>query len=89
VEYLRKNANMRTSIDFPDPIFRHLKTRAAMEGTSLRDLVLTLIERGMAAPAVGNTAAAANSLPSVRLGAPMALGAAALSNASLSALLDE
>jgi hypothetical protein len=80
---------MRTSIDFPDPIFRHLKTRAAMEGTSLRDLVLTLIERGMAAPEAGNTAAAANSLPSVRLGAPMALGAAALSNASLSALLDE
>jgi hypothetical protein len=80
---------MRTSIDFPDPIFRHLKTRAAMEGTSLRDLVLTLIERGMAAPSAGSGATPSNNLPSIRLGAPMALGAAALSNANLSALLDE
>jgi hypothetical protein len=79
---------MRTSIDFPDPIFRHLKTRAAMEGTSLRDLVLALIERGMAAP-IAIAASPSNTLPSVRLGAPMALGAAALSNANLSALLDE
>lgn len=77
---------MRTSIDFPDPIFRHLKTRAAMEGTSLRDLVLALIERGMTAPAITPPT---SSLPSVRLGAPMALGAAALSNANLSALLDD
>jgi hypothetical protein len=78
---------MRTSIDFPDPIFRHLKTRAAMEGTSLRDLVLSLIERGMASTTA--PPASASSLPSVRLGAPMALGATALSNANLSALLDE
>jgi hypothetical protein len=80
---------MRTSIDFPDPVFRHLKTRAAIEGTSLRDLVLTLIERGMAAPVAGAPPAPAANLPSIRLGAPMALGAAGLSNASLSALLDE
>lgn len=78
---------MRTSIDFPDPLFRHLKTRAAMEGASLRDLVLILIERGMTAAATAPPAS--SSLPSVRLGAPMALGAAALSNANLSALLDE
>jgi hypothetical protein len=86
--YLRKDANMRTSIDFPEPLFRHLKTRAAMEGTSLRDLVLALIERGITAAATAPPATA-SSLPSVRLGAPMALGAAALSNAHLSALLDE
>jgi hypothetical protein len=85
---LRKNANMRTSIDFPDPMFRHLKTRAAMEGTSLRDLVLALIERGMTVP-TAVLAPPASSLPSVRLGAPMALAAATLSNANLSALLDE
>ena len=60
-----------------------------MEGTSLRDLVLTLIERGMAAPLAGSSATPSTSLPSVRLGAPMALGAAAFSNANLSALLDE
>jgi hypothetical protein len=48
---LHKNANMRTSIDFPDPLFRTLKASAAMQGTSLRDHVLQLIERGMQQPA--------------------------------------
>ena len=48
---LHKNANMRTSIDFPDPLFRTLKASAAMQGTSLRDHVLALIERGMQQPA--------------------------------------
>lgn len=80
---------MRTSIDFPEPLFRHLKTRAVMEGTSLRDLVLALIERGLMAATTAPPATTASSLPSVRLGAPMALDAAALSNANLSALLDE
>jgi hypothetical protein len=47
---LYKNANMRTSIDFPDPLFRSLKASAAMQGTSLRDHVLQLIERGMQQP---------------------------------------
>ncbi len=41
---------MRTSIDFPDPLFRTLKASAAMQGTSLRDHVLQLIERGMQQP---------------------------------------
>jgi hypothetical protein len=41
---------MRTSIDFPDPLFRTLKASAAMQGTSLRDYVLQLIERGMQLP---------------------------------------
>ena len=48
---MHKNANMRTSIDFPDPLFRTLKASAAMQGTSLRDHVLALIERGMQQPA--------------------------------------
>ncbi|MBS7807938.1 hypothetical protein [Variovorax sp. PCZ-1] len=42
---------MRTSIDFPDPLFRTLKASAAMQGKSLRDHVLQLIERGMQQPA--------------------------------------
>ena len=89
--YLHKNANMRTSIDIPDPIFRHLKARAALEGSTLRDLVLTLLERGLTAnlPPSGALTPATTDLPSVRLGAPMALSANSLSNASLSALLDE
>lgn len=80
---------MRTSFDVPDPLFRHLKARAALEGTSLRDLVLTLIERGLASPAASTDAAVPPELPSIRLGAPMALPASELSNAALSALLDD
>ncbi len=80
---------MRTSLDIPDPLFRHLKARAAMQGSSLRDLVLSLVARGLDAEANPPPPPAHTDLPSVRLGAPMALSGKALSNASLSALLDE
>ena len=77
---------MRTSLEFPDPLFRHLKTRAAQDGTSFRELVLTLIERGLTSelPAAKRSAMG---LPSVSLGAPMALAAQELSNARLSEVL--
>ena len=85
-----KNANMRTSLDLPDPLFRHLKARAALEGRSLRDLVVSLVERGLVAPPPESPQAPAEPTepPSVRLGAPMALGPDRLSNAALSELLD-
>ena len=47
--FLCKNVNMRTSLDIPDPLFKHLKTRAAQEGRTLRDLVIELVERGLSA----------------------------------------
>jgi plasmid stability protein len=81
---------MRTSLDLPDPLFRHLKARAALEGRSLRELVVLLLERGLTAPAptpLGQETAT-SAAPSVRLGAPMALAADQLSNAALSELLD-
>lgn len=83
---LHKNANMRTSLDIPDPLFRHLKARAALEGSTLRDLVLSLVQRGLASQGPAPTA---TDLPSVRLGAPMTLTAQELTNANLSALADE
>jgi hypothetical protein len=69
VALLHKNANMRTSIDFPDPLFRTLKASAAMQGTSLRDHVLLLIERGMNAPAASAPVAkrAVSAIPSIKL----------------------
>ena len=81
---------MRTSLDLPDPLFRHLKARAALEGRTLRELVVSLLERGLVAPAASGPAEAASPVapPSVRLGAPMALSADQLSNAALSELLD-
>lgn len=79
---------MRTTLEIPDSLFKHLKTKAAMEGSTLRDLVVQLVERGLQAPVITETASPA-ALPSIRLGAPMALQASAFSNANLSALLDE
>jgi hypothetical protein len=38
---------MKTSLDFPDPLFRTLKARAALQGSSLKSLVLTYVERGL------------------------------------------
>ncbi len=78
---------MRTTLELPDSLFKHLKTRAAMEGSTLRDLVVQLVERGLQAPANAEIAPAA--LPSIRLRAPMALQAHEFSNANLSALFDE
>ena len=51
---LCKNANLRTSLDIPDALFKHLKTRAAQEGRTLRDLVIELVERGLTAREVGD-----------------------------------
>lgn len=38
---------MRTTLDLPDPLFRQLKSRAALEGVSLKDLMARLLTAGM------------------------------------------
>ena len=40
---------MRTTLDLPDPLLRQLKSRAALEGTTLKQLVRETIERGLGA----------------------------------------
>lgn len=40
-------ANMRTSIDIPDDLYRNLKARAATKGITLRTLILRLVEIGL------------------------------------------
>ena len=77
---------MRTTLDLPDELMRNLKARAALEGRSLRDLVLELVTRGLQAPAV---MPAPVPLPLVRLGRPLALAPAQLNHADLSALAEK
>ena len=80
---------MRTTLDLPDPLLRQLKAKAALEGTSLKALMLSVVERGLRAP-VGPAAkpsARARTLPSIRLGRPLNL--AHLSNAALFELLND
>jgi hypothetical protein len=36
---------MRTTIDIPDPIYRDLKSQAALQGRSVKELVLRRITR--------------------------------------------
>ena len=38
---------MRTTVDIPDMLLKHLKARAALEGRTLRDLVVDLVEKGL------------------------------------------
>lgn len=36
---------MRTTVDIPDPVYRRLKSRAASEGSSAKDLILRGVEQ--------------------------------------------
>jgi hypothetical protein len=36
---------MRTTVDIPDPLYRQLKTKAASEGRSVKELILRGVER--------------------------------------------
>ena len=38
---------MRTTLDLPDPLFRRLKARAALEGLSLKDLIAEYVSAGL------------------------------------------
>ena len=48
--------NMRTTIDFPEPLFRKTKAVAALRGSTLKDLVIRAVEKEVsaAAPTRGN-----------------------------------
>lgn len=80
---------MRTTLDLPDPLLRQLKARAALEGTSLKTLLRSVVERGMRVPVDPTPAAGPSTgdLPTIRLGKP--LGLAHPSNAALFELLDD
>lgn len=38
---------MRTTLDLSDPVFRRLKSRAALEGLSLKDLIARYVTAGL------------------------------------------
>lgn len=78
---------MRTTLDLPDALLRQLKAKAALEGTSLKALMRSIVERGLRAPAepASQASASPSTLPSIRLGRPLNL--AHPSNAALFELL--
>jgi len=54
---------MRTTLDLPDSLLRELKTRAALNGQSLKSLLNELIQRAMRMPATPELVQEEMSLP--------------------------
>jgi hypothetical protein len=79
---------MRTTIDLPEGLYRELKTRAALEGVTMKDLVRSMVESGLccSAPVARSTAERPNP-PSLSIG--HSLKGVRFSNAGLFELLDE
>ena len=79
---------MRTTIDFPDGLYRELKAKAALEGVPMKDLVRRLVESGLhrPTPAAQGGAERANP-PSLSIGHSLKGGR--FSNAGLFELLDD
>ena len=80
---------MRTTLDLPDGLLRRLKAKAALEGTTLKALMRSLVERGLRTPTEQVPVSAADLcvLPTIRLGHPLNLPQP--SNAALFELLDD
>jgi hypothetical protein len=41
---------VRTTVDIPDPLYRELKSSAAREGTSVKDLILRGVKKELKKP---------------------------------------
>jgi hypothetical protein len=41
---------MRTTVDIPDPVYRQLKSQAALRGCSVKELILRGVETELARP---------------------------------------
>jgi hypothetical protein len=83
---------MRTTLDFPSELFVHLKTRAAIDGVTLRETVISLLEKGLAAEDASASVAAEPRPyyppPTIPAKGPMVISMKTLSNADLYELMD-
>jgi hypothetical protein len=80
---------MRTTLDLPDPLFKHLKTRAAQEGRSLRDLVIELVEKGLTAHDMVDAQQRFQARPVVGASGAMSSSTDTLTNATLYELINQ
>jgi len=47
---------MRTTLDLPDELFRQVKAKAALQGSSLKELLMRYVENGLRQSAQSKTA---------------------------------
>ena len=81
---------MRTTIDLPDPIFRLVKARAALEGRTLKQLLAEYVEQGLARQAPLPCRSRRRGDPPVfERAAGSGVPTPALTNAEIAAILDE
>jgi hypothetical protein len=78
---------MRTTVDLPAALLRELKAKAAIEGTTLKQLMLTLVERGLHGAGPAARGGKKSPLPALDLKQPLAIRS--FSNARLFELLDD
>ena len=57
---------MRTTLDLSDALFRELKTRAALRGVTMKDLLNELIAVGLRSPSLDTAAFKRSPLPVAR-----------------------
>lgn len=77
---------MRTTLDLPDDLLRALKARAAMDGTTLKELIQRLVRAGLAASDRGGVPRSPSRLPPPVRGGRKKMKA--YTNADLAALAD-
>jgi len=77
---------MRTTIDFPDDLFREVKARAALDGLKLKDLITRYVEQGLRKSALPS-ARHRSELPVARQATGRTLPS--LTNADIQRILDE
>ena len=80
---------MRTTIELPDELFRQAKSRAALDGLKLKDLIARYVEQGLrgAAPSVPSRRPRRSELPVARPATGRSLPP--LTNADIQRILDE
>ena len=78
---------MRTTIELPDPLYRQVKAKAALEGVPMKILMQRWVEHGLATPAGAPPAASRSALPTLSIGQPVS--ANLLSNAALFELAED
>jgi hypothetical protein len=80
---------VRTTLELPDPLFARLKARAALEGTTLKQLLRSFVEQGLEVPDHGRDTRARRAADLPRIAGELPLRPDQLSNAGLFALLEE